>query len=156
MTRQHFETYHFTFINSIAVLLFFDTVNAVTIGVHEPNMAYHIIFDMRNKTNVTSMNSLHFRSTWDGVRFAHVLHVCVVFCESLYVSPFFFRSLYYLFIFDLRLLINPSLCPNSSCPTVLVVLITLIVILRLTWIHTKHTIACETVFKIESMENNSS
>jgi hypothetical protein len=39
MTKQHFETYHFTYINSIAVYLVFDTVNAVTIGIHEPNMA---------------------------------------------------------------------------------------------------------------------
>ena len=38
MTKQHFETYHFTYINSIAVYLVFDTVNAVTIGIHERNM----------------------------------------------------------------------------------------------------------------------
>jgi len=91
MTRQHFETYHFTYINSIAVYLVLDTVNAVTIGVHEPNMAYHWIFDMSNKTDVsrgTCRNSLLFPSTWGGVRVAHFLHVCVVFCESL-IFPLF-------------------------------------------------------------------
>ena len=66
MTKQHFETYHFTYINSIAVYLVFDTVNDVTIGVHETNMAYHWMFDMSNTTDVTSgtcRNSLLFRTT---------------------------------------------------------------------------------------------
>jgi hypothetical protein len=62
--------------------------------------------------------------------------------------------LYYLLLFDLRILINPSVSSNSSCPTVLVVIITLIAKFGLTWIHTKHTIVCETVFNIENMEYN--
>jgi len=73
MTKQHFETYHFTNINSIVGYLVFETVNAVTIGVDEHNMAYHWMFDMSNTTDVTSgtcRNSLLFRSTWCGIRVA--------------------------------------------------------------------------------------
>ena len=66
MTKQHFETYHVTYINSIAVYLAFDTVNAVRIGIHEPNMACPWMLDMSNTTDVTSgtcRNSILFRST---------------------------------------------------------------------------------------------
>ena len=66
MTKQHFETYHFTYINSIAVYLVFDTINDVTIGVHAPNMASHWILYMSNTTDVTSgtcRKSLLFRTT---------------------------------------------------------------------------------------------
>ena len=41
MTKQHFETYNFTYTNSIAVYIVFDTGNAAPIDVHEPNMAYN-------------------------------------------------------------------------------------------------------------------
>jgi hypothetical protein len=65
-------------------------------------------------TSGTCRNSLLFRNKWSGIRFAQFLHVCVVFCESLLFSPFFFRSWYYLFLFDLRLLINTSVSSNCS------------------------------------------
>ena len=53
---------------------------------------------------------VHFSSSpvFSGVRIAGSLVTCVVFCRSLYVFlSFFFRPLYFLTLFELRLLISP-------------------------------------------------
>ena len=154
MTKKHFETYNFTYINSIAVYLVFDTVNAAPIGVHEPNTAYHWTFDMSNTTDVTSgtcRNSLIFRSTWCWIRGALYLVVCVVFCESFFFSFFFahciiFSYSIYGFWLTLRYLQTALL---------LIFIISLITIFVLTLILRKHTTVFETVFKVESTEINS-
>ena len=135
-------------------ILTFDTVNAVRIVVHEPNMACHWMFDMSNTTDVTSgtcRNSILFRSTYCGIRVVQYLVVCVVLCESLFFS---FLSFAHCIIFSyliyglwLTLLYLQNIL-------LLIFIISLITIFVLTWILRKHTTVCETVFKKESMENN--